>query len=139
MSDLVSLIEQLEAAEEGSRELDGDIVEVIGHHELARVQAAHLNQLRRHENRKGYAVVDRGEWSRTNPTRASWRAPNYTTSLDDAATLVPIKLGWMWDVACYGLEGAAFVGPRDCPVRQFHVGATAPLALAIAALKARQE
>lgn len=139
MTALLELIVKLEAATEGSRELDGDIAEVVQPTSLQKMQAAHLNTLKRREDKKSYMPVDRGEWCRDSPTHASWKAPHYTTSIDAAEKLVPVRLGYMWDLACYGTEGAAYFGPRDVIVRQFTVAATPALALCIAALKARSD
>ena len=137
---LSDLIARLEQASEGSRELDGDIAEIVQPQELQERQAAHLNMLRRCQNKKGYALVDRGRWERHSPTYGKWDAPRYTTSIEDALLLVPLALGIMWDVAKYpGESAAAYVGQRDVPCRQFEVAKTPALALSIAALKARSQ
>lgn len=62
--------------------------------------------------------------------------PAYTTSLDAALSLVPEGLSWFAEMN----NGNAHAGahwPKCDPASQFGHAATAPLALCIAALKAR--
>ena len=104
------LIAALEAATGPSRELDEAIETFLFHHELD-------------HHRK---------------TRIAPILLNYTASLDAALTLVPPRLGIMWDVAKYpGESAAAFVGQRDVVFREFMVAKTPALALCIAMLRAR--
>lgn len=105
---MTDLIERLEAATEGSRELDEEIA-----------QAIFPKLKRRHAS---WYIDD----VRTN-------IEPFSTSLDAALTLVPE--GLMWDVES---RGAAFVGDPKMPSRMFEMAATPALALCIAALKARK-
>jgi len=69
MTDLSGLIERVEAAGEGSRELDADIARAIG----------------RIPPHAGYAAMDDVAWDRG----LGYSVPAYTTSLDAAMTLKP--------------------------------------------------
>jgi len=108
------LIERLEAAEAGSRELDLAVTHVTG---------------------GTFAYTDRrsddGTWSKVDIA-----CPAYTTSLDAIIALIGEKLPrWSW-----GAEGkgqAAIASPDDKPAIVFGAFAkTAPLALCIALLRA---
>ena len=113
-----ALIEKLEAAAEGSRELDGDIADAIGYTKPRDV---------------GFGFVG-------GPTRAA--APHYTTSIDAALTLVPA--GWRVDIFAWdSMEAECYLRDRDgqhpaCKWAECKWNLRIPaLALCIAALKAR--
>jgi len=120
-----SLIGQLEAATEGSRQLDADIWLMINPREAA----VAIQQ--------GQALAQKGSSEeRLNAAgrRALERvAPHYTTSIDAAATLV--MRSYQWNLADYSGFARASVGGT----KKFGIAdaPTAPLALCIAALKAR--
>lgn len=113
------LIERLEKATEGSRELDADIFEVIGGelYQRARVLAA----------------KPCGAPEDTITEAARGYAPRYTTSVDAALTLVPE--GRLWSIGSRVKVGG-FVAVLDQDSKS-HTGATPPLALCIATLRAR--
>lgn len=111
------LIEKLEAATEGSRELDAEIAIASG---TAPVGAF-----------RPCASLDNGTFG--TGAYSLWSAPHYTSSLDAALTLVLKGFGWnvnddCGDVAVFG-ETGEFRGD----------GRTPALALCIAALKARRD
>ena len=116
MNDIDDLIARLEAAMEGSRELDKTISKLIG----------------------TYSAPDRGD-----PT-GTWKS--YTTSLDAALTLVPegwqFGIGTHPADELFNPGGAQAYctkhGTGGAPRGYAHADAhTAPLALCIVALKAR--
>ena len=132
----MTLIERLEAAETGSRELDGDIAEMVQPDELQHCQAAHLNTLKRFSHWPA-------RWGRSVPTHFDWDAPHYTTSIDAALTLVPE--GWNGKVE-FGVpvedkQEAELWNYKFYPDGRevFGSGNTSALALCIAALKAREQ
>ncbi len=120
------LIARLEAATEGSEELDIAIWDQIeswpaGHH-------------------PDWRIAPNGR-----EIHATMFAPGYTTSIDGALTLIPE--GWAWFVEWIGTpftEGAARLWipsqrTRGLETEQFQTEAKTPaLALCIAALRARQ-
>ena len=106
------LIKRLENAEKGSRELDKAIARALGF----RIAAS-----------TGGPMI-----MRQNDNVASWDLPHYTTSLDAALTLVPEEFDWLVSHVNGGLTIFAQVGPG-----KEYFAETAPLALCIAALKAR--
>lgn len=111
MTPLNELLARLEAADTGSRELDASI----------------------HEVATGYRLA-RDFW---------WRASNYTTSVDAGLTLVPDHHRWILDKRPYAatrVDGyRALVYPQGSPdMPESTWAATPALALAIAALRARQ-
>jgi len=112
---LDDLIAKLVAAPEGSRELDADLA-------FAVVQEKHPN---------AYYVDDERTCIQVMPGLTASDIPNYTTSLDDALTLVPEgskSVCFDWDDSA--VDGSFF---------GYNVQAATPaLALCIAALKARK-
>lgn len=136
MSDLIA---RLEAAEEGSRELDAEI-ELSRRKFLGIIVGA------------GWAanyVLDKGPvlgwiWDGKNLT-SQLKAPHYTTSIDAALTLVPEGVQWCWKVERHHDEFSAvltfWAGIGEKHSGPFVAGdaATPALALCAAALKARQE
>lgn len=116
MTSLARLIEKLEAASEGSRELDLWISHLAGKHG----STFHHNEAFERIQR-GRKLLD-----------MKW-LPHYTTSLDTALSLVPE--GKLWTVSNYNGFGqceAWFDDGDFC-----HPAATPALALCIAALKTR--
>lgn len=121
-TDLSSLISRLEAAREGSRELDAEIWKAIG---LTPKQEKHCAEWCRMDGR-------------TDLTReryiAAW-APNFTTSIDAAMTLLPERTQWQLN------RTGIFDQEDSCRAEvDWSNGTwadTPPLALCIAALKAR--
>lgn len=113
MPDLTTLIERLEAAKEGSRELDREIAFAVG-----------------------WTTSDTGTYRWICPHgRREIDAPGFTWSLNAALSLVPE--GFCYDLRARNVEGTMeyranvnFGKAAGAP--------TAPLALTIAALKARQ-
>lgn len=83
MTDIQNLIAHLEAASEGSRELDAAIWEI----EPCEPPDCNLRT-------KAIAIV------RLKAGGDDAECPAYTTSLDAALTLVPE--GWLWDIASTG-------------------------------------
>ena len=124
MTDLAALIARLEAATEGSRELDFAIDSLINHREQAPRKPPGDN-----EPPPGFGD---DELSRLMDPR-----PNYTTSLDAALTLVPE--GWKYEVS----EDEAWVSKLDgrflvsSDTEFIGRGNSGPLSLCIAALRAR--
>jgi hypothetical protein len=127
-SALRGLIERLEAAQEGSRELDG------------RIQAA-ISWGSRPE-----AVIEFSSWGgfvvRIGDSRCLDEARGtYTTSLDAALTLVPE--GAWWHVQClpnpHIADRRVSASVTTYRLHEWHHGATPALALCIAALKARAQ
>ena len=137
MSDLEKLIAKLEAATEGSRELDA-FIHRERHPELADMIADHPSAA------PGWLVGGNHE----NPVTA----PHYTTSLDAALTLVPE--GWEWlasNRARTPHTGRAYIHNRELVFGgighlstnpkyrgEETTAATPALATCIAALRARQ-
>ena len=114
---MTDLIKQLEAATEGSRNLDAAIAEVAVWHPG---RAEELQEA-------GHAFYD----------TAKSMCACYTTSIDAALTLVPEDFSWRLQQTLGKPGGmAALVGPDD-QVGDYHIGATPALALCIAILKAR--
>ena len=130
-----TLIRELEAAMEGSRELDASIfIEVTpGVKDAGRI------------DRKGGVV---GWWPKDAPYRSAREVDPFTTSLDAALSLVPegwitmhagqnpVSGTWYW-----GLHKQAEAGVNDGRCQQTasdHQTNSSALALCIAALKARR-
>src|SRR5216684_763437 len=109
---LAEIIAKLEVATEGSRELDGDIAEALG---LPAIATTGIFHVQRRENREGYGLVDRAEWSRDLPTYFSWKAPAFTTSLDAALTLVPHSWAYIVHGPWEDAEGVDFFLAQTAP------------------------
>lgn len=132
MKELIGeLIGELGRAECGSRELDARIE--ISRRGLLKAFAA------------GTVVISAGGWL-AGPTTSERliKAPHYTTSLDAALTLVPE--GWEWSVELLRTSELIvdakddFLALASNRTKEFAVCVpTAPVALCIVALKARQE
>jgi len=139
MTTIPEIISKLEAAKEGSAELDCQIFVAIGGTPLpdGTLQGWEWTGtvLRRPNKKDSVFTHDWDEWE---PRYAP--IPYYTTSLDAALTLVPKEPKnepsgiWDWQVESTngGLTISARVGNYDMCFAD-----TAPLALCIAALKAR--
>lgn len=123
------LIARLEAATEGSRELDSAIALTVGW----------TFEKRAGETKRWWREPNGPVWFRdTSP-------PFFTTSLDAAMTLVPDGYFWRMghveqlsedDEVMYGAELLRYLHVADRSDSMGH-GLTAPIALCIAALKAR--
>lgn len=127
MTALSDLIARLEAAKEGSRELDADLHPTPAWHD-----------------------EDCDEWrAQYGDTGGTIEVPHYTTSLDAALTLVPA--GWNYQLLKTGgvllLSGKPFsasikapseYGWVDPPYPSDGYADTMPLSLCIAAMKARE-
>lgn len=130
MTDFTALIEKLEKAEEGSRELNAEIFWLIDNDNAQRVYWNAAFGM----PRKIVGPMPKG----LGRLAVECHAPAYTTSLDAALTLVPE--GWVWSVHKY--SGAPPACEGDV-ARDMHslttnaAGHTPALALCIAALKAR--
>lgn len=110
-----SLIERIEAAREGSLDLDRAIL-------------AHL----------GYSWRGMGYWKGSGATSEMWKdTPLLTRSLDGAARLVPE--GWCWHLGWLEANGEAIARlfRADNKREPISSAATPALALVSAALKAR--
>lgn len=125
------LIARLEAASEGSRELDVLIADAIGIPKR-KMQFSHRGQPRWGWNHDSHGGVD--EWFRDPPA--------LSRSLDAAMALVP--KGWSWKLIHEPVDGLYRVVIRHAPALAnvapaFVVSAATPaLALVIAALRARE-
>ena len=134
MTSLTSLIERIEAATEGSRELDILIGAAID----LRVDGGHLSF------RNSFEICGMEQMLRMAESHQNiWREalPRYSTSIDAALTLLPEGLDWRVDTMT-GLPGAivcvpnAWLSHKSAP-RMYHA-ATPCLALLAAILRARQ-
>lgn len=125
--EMTELIKRLEAATGPSRELDADIARATG----LQVKKGQLG---------GWVYIAEG--------RTGWELlPYFTESVDAALTLVPE--GWSSSLNIYPVQvkptpiwkAASHVNPNDGSGRSGYLGdsATPPIALCIAALKARQD
>lgn len=104
------LIERLEKAKEGSRELDVEIA-IRFHPKGDIIRLFHEQGLFK---------------------QSDSRIPHYTTSIDAALTLV--KPDWIWNIQS---DGFCFIDTGE-EIIEGHRDTTAALALCIAALKARE-
>jgi len=124
---MTDLLTRLEAAEEGSRELDAEIEIAVLPAYMVTKDAEGFVQINMH----GTALTP--VWADYNPHSA----PHYTTSIDAALTLIPD--GWRYWHYWTGVYGAAVFPTRGGGPRiKVHDAATPALALCIAALKARE-
>ena len=130
----MTLIERLEAATEGSRELDAEIWETLG----GKIEIRYASKgPEGHVEQKRWIDKDGTWWQTSLGTQT-----HFSTSLDAALTLAPE--GWIWEVS----NGYAAIAPVGWADHHGEVandvggseanGNTAALALCIAALKARQ-
>lgn len=128
----MTLIDRLEAAETGSRQLDCDIQLLVGPNLVSR-NGGVWGDLYPHR---------REEWSSYNidAVADNWKIPAYTTSVDAALTLIPENGFWSITAAGDGKGFDAFVRsvPNNQPMNWTRAK-TAPLALVIAALRAREK
>ena len=132
------LIEKLEAATEGSRELDAEIAYAVQWRPDEWPPSA--QSFREHEAKHDYATA----WIAHAPFRAAWPIPHYTTSLDAALSLVPEgrRIYSLQDQRHFQRNQGWFCGIDEiCGLGCVFTkeAATPALALAIAALKARVE
>ena len=128
----MTLIERLESATEGSRELDEAIINALCPDAMCRQDPAWEDSITVYH---ADALLDSGKAE----------LPHYTTSLDAALTLVPE--GWEWSLAGGNKNEPVQVPYASCwPDEQpfpaeldlYAEAATPSLALCIAALKARE-
>jgi len=123
MTSITSLIERIEAATEGSRELD--VAVILALHPEAGPYQPHC---------QGDEPIF---W---NAPYRKMRCPEISTSIDAALTLLPE--GWWWSAGVCRRENHASVGSEIGTVEGELIfetfGATAPLALLAAILRARQ-
>lgn len=131
---LLALVVKLEAATEGSRELDACIDAAIHGRTIERIEPRAFLM---HEGR--YDYFD----ERRRPLFAD--PPNYTSSLDAALTLLPSPGHPLWTaklhVVSHGSHGLTWDAEVTVPSREFQGWSRTPngaaLALCIAALRAR--
>lgn len=124
-----TLIAELEAATEGSRELDAEIWWDV---KPSQARTTYWNGA----TGKPHPLIDLPR-SGLGYHGVCVSAPHYTTSLDAALTLVPE--GWWW-VINSGTQGLAkaILGARGSDAGAHEDAHTPALALCIAALRARQ-
>ena len=123
--DLQRLVERIEAADVGSRELDGEIFTALG-----------WSPVPNPTNSMG--LLNR--WQRAGARTSHEGPPMYTKSIDDAVRLVPDGCQWRLD-SHYNMAGvfAYPVDPESGPYCVEYAGesSNAALALCAAALRAR--
>lgn len=119
------LIKRIEGAADGSRELDSDILIAF---------YAGRREVKMKPGSDTAHIINRGDICEH---RTTIRVPNYSTSLDDALSLVPEGCSWFAEMN-NGNGHAGIHWPKCDPASKFGHAATAPLALCIAALKARR-
>jgi len=123
----MTLIERIEAAEEGSRELDAEIATDV------------LGWTFKHITEKGGARWT-AWWREFNGKKYRVQLPHYTTSLDDALQLV--LEGYVFSISDATKKARANVwrlsATNETPP-DYSKAATPALALCVAALKARAE
>ena len=118
MSDLDTLIRDLEAATEGNRELDGRILLASGWH----------------IDNDGYWWAQNGNLG-FHGEREAHLLPNPTTSLDAAREIVPKRFRHHWSVTEHHDRSGATVGDLADGAAANFKGATPALALCIASIK----
>lgn len=131
------LIEKLEAATEGSRELDAEIGAQLG----GGVASHNCSDNTRRTYGAGAWFTD-ADNMRAVLIEHTHHAPHYTTSLDAALTLVPEGYAWSldFDPKLPGKPGRPYYADvTDFSTHAAKAWSTTPaLALCIAALKARE-
>lgn len=129
----MTLVERLEAATAGSRELDAEISRsIISGPSFAHWNGVHVSNWWLHDDGESWGCNTTDGWRHERCIRVS----HYTTSLDAALTLVPDG----YDYIIYRIDGEYYaeVGPTGSFGFTKCVGApTIALAICIAALKAR--
>ena len=147
MTDLTDLIQELQDASEGSRELDAAVDFAMGGN-MARCNFEEGTTCGQCTEAPGC-----GKWLGLLDERSSYpmdwredeRLPRYTTNLQDALDYV-VPEGWspqsvLWNdtcVGCYLRKGLITTGGIDDPNIRYGKGATPALAVSSAALKARE-
>lgn len=132
------LIAKLEAASEGSRELDILIACAVGDYEIRESECDGMSELWHITQPYAWLVGSEFQWHK-------FDGPFYTTSIDAALTLVPEGMAWSIDsgyvVNSYAGRPIAQLIFRDGETGNQStidgVGNTPALAICIAALKAR--
>lgn len=139
------LIERLEKAEAGSRELDWAIRGHLGLVEIP-IEVVFGRNDGCWARRVDEQIIDIGSFMDSGATSSDVYLPRYTTSVDAALTLVPDE--WTaWEVASRGgkrkfrAEVSRLRDPSDYGSEEGEYGhaSTPALALCIAALKARSQ
>ena len=115
-----SLIRRLQKAEGPDRTLDADIFQLLGG--------------KRWDQAYNDAQMPSGCPHDKAVEGARWRAPYYTTSIDEALTLLP---PWSWRIGNLP-SGRAFVDLGTQKSMQCIEGATPAIAICIAALRAKE-
>lgn len=122
----MNLIEKLRAATEGSRELDAEIARALGW------KPVKVHPL----------IDDDAYWQKPDQPDVNWPLPDFTRSIDTALTLVPddhnfvLRTSWWPDLGMRWHVSIATKYHRD-EIRSDD-RPTAPLAICIAALVARE-
>lgn len=131
--DIAELIERLERAQGPDRELDARIWEYLG-------LAPEYDNSKKPYGNWHYIGDGRYNFRDDTPFGHGARAPQYTSSIDAAMTLVP--KGWM----LWGLSDLMFDGVSGCTLIDCSGGEaiasgarTLPINICIAALKARSQ
>lgn len=122
---MTDIIKRLEAATEGSRELDARIGAVVSDYERTRQPTSSES-------------VEPGHFWEGKAPESLQHAPHYTTSIDAALTLVPEGYRWRLWYHHTGYCGADIFPDKGGILSKVHDAPTAALALCIAALKARE-
>ena len=121
MSDLIA---RLEAATEGSRELDADILA--------------LSDYRSTKAYRGWIMMQAKGAARDDRTYLLRFAPHYTTSLDAAMTMVPEADDRCLEITIYCTGTEVDLAYGNYLQSGLSWAKTTPIALCIAALKARE-
>ena len=125
------LIKKLEAATEGSRELDSEVFGSLGTHVLER---------RGRDRKAWWYKIGGKDYQRKDPSSVSYGGvPRFTSSIDAALTLVPE--GWDWLITrCIGGRYCAIVNQSGTqqPAEVVTQIMAPALALTIVALTARR-
>jgi len=130
MADLAALIERLENLEAPDRALDAEIACEIRYPDL---RPAHPDDHQEHQ--RGYPPSPGDIWCPT----GFLMAPAYTSSMDDAASLIPPDHDWsLFSDNGENLAGCMPASEQGCDLSNCR-GATPAIALSIAAIKARIE
>jgi hypothetical protein len=132
------LIARLEAASEGSRELDVRIHAALHPGRSLLLDPGSVGPKRREPQYGTLSDLPLDGWSDYEAVARTIDAPAYTTSLDAALTLVPAGWGWSLDYMDPGEPDGAMVGQHAGEGYNADCRPVPPaLALCIAALKAR--
>lgn len=142
---LAELVERLEGAEGGSRELDARIAVAI-RYGLPPLNPLALGQRYVRLPTPNDEAAAGTYWvSSSRGGLSLWTAPEFTTSLD-AALLLPLPEGWTWEQLTWGKDwprcsarAGNWGGADNYRTASSEICATAALALTAACLRARAE